>query len=115
MTTADAAFYLFSFFNVLRVFSYLPQIVRVARDSTGAAAISYWTWGLWVAANTSTAAYALTSLGDVPLAAINMMNSLCCGIVIGLTAFKRHRLSRSCRSGPGKAGSGGLLLHVERQ
>jgi hypothetical protein len=54
MTLADVTFYLFSLFNGLRVFSYLPQIYRVAHDEHGATAISYWTWGLWTAANAST-------------------------------------------------------------
>ena len=49
---------LFSVFNILRLGSYLPQIVRVAVDNEGAKAISYSTWGLWIGANASTAAYA---------------------------------------------------------
>jgi hypothetical protein len=95
MTLADTTFYLFGFFNALRVFSYLPQIYRVAQDKNGATVISYWTWGLWTAANASTGAYALASLGDLPLAAISAMNTACCAVVIGLTGFKRHRFSRS--------------------
>jgi hypothetical protein len=92
---ADLAFYLFSFFNGLRVFSYLPQIVRVMRDTQGAVAISYSTWVLWTAANASTALYAAVSLQDIALAQINALNALFCAIVIGVTAFKRHRLRRA--------------------
>src|SRR5262249_23667837 len=44
---------LFSIFNVLRLGSYLPQIVRVAADNEGAKAISYSTWILWIGANAS--------------------------------------------------------------
>lgn len=95
VTVADLAFYLFSFFNGLRVFSYLPQIVRVVRDTQGAAAISYSTWGLWTAANASTALYAAVSLRDSALAQINALNALFCAIVIGVTAFKRHQLRRT--------------------
>ena len=54
MTLADLSFYLFTIFNGLRVVSYLPQIVRVARDRHGAAAISYTTWVLWTGANATT-------------------------------------------------------------
>lgn len=99
MTLSDAAFYLFSFFNGLRVFSYLPQIVRVMRDTQGAAAISYSTWGLWTAANASTALYAVVCLRDATLAQINALNALFCAVVIGSIAFKRNQLRR--RAGRG--------------
>ena len=95
MTPAEVTFYLFSLFNGLRVFSYLPQIYRVAHDEHGATAISYWTWGLWTAANASTGAYALVSLADMPLAAINVVNTVCCAVVICLTVFKRHRFRQN--------------------
>jgi len=45
MTFMDLTYDLFTLFNGLRLVSYLPQIVRVARDSNGATAISYSTWG----------------------------------------------------------------------
>jgi hypothetical protein len=80
----------FSFFNALRVFSYLPQIVRIARDTGGAAAVSYVTWSLWLCANLSTAAYAGAIVGDVALCLISSVNTLCCGIVICLTMYKRR-------------------------
>jgi len=114
MTTADVAFYLFSVFNGLRVFSYLPQIYCVARDTGGAAVISYWTWGLWAAANASTAAYAFLSLGDLPLAVINLLNSVCCAIVIGLTVVKRQQLSRRHAQGLGERRRTGALAHAEQ-
>ena len=104
MTLADATFYLFSFFNALRIFSYLPQIHRVAADQNGAAAISYWTWVLWAMSNASTAAYALVCLGDLPLSAISTINTACCSVVIGLTAFKRCQLRQNKRmAADGKA------------
>lgn len=94
MTLPDIAFYLFSFFNSLRIFSYLPQIITIARDTQGATAISYSTWTLWTAANGSTAFYASVVLHDAALAQVNAVNAVFCAIVIGLTAFKRHRLRR---------------------
>ncbi len=80
----------FSFFNTLRVFSYVPQIVRTARDTGGAAAVSYLTWFLWFCANLSTAAYAGAIIGDVALCLVSSVNTLCCGIVICLTVYKRR-------------------------
>jgi Flp pilus assembly pilin Flp len=81
----------FSFFNTVRVFSYLPQMARIARDTNGATAVSYLTWSLWLCANGSTAAYAGVIIGDVALCLISSVNTLCCAIVIGLTSYKRSR------------------------
>jgi hypothetical protein len=54
----------FSIFNILRLGSYLPQIVRVATDTDGARAISYSTWCVWIGANAATAAYAVVNISD---------------------------------------------------
>lgn len=89
MTIADVSYWLFTIFNVLRIVSYLPQIYRVATDPYGASAIAYSTWGLWAAANASTALYAAYNVFDPPLAAINLLNALCCLAVILLTIYKR--------------------------
>ena len=80
----------FSFFNTIRVFSYLPQIARISRDTGGAATVSYLTWGLWFCANSSTAAYAGVIIGDYALCLVSSVNTLCCGIVICLTMYKRR-------------------------
>jgi len=90
MTLASVSYVLFTLFNSLRVISYLPQILRVLRDTNGASAISYATWGLWVAANATTGLYAAVNLGDLTLAALNLLNAACCVIVIALTAVKRR-------------------------
>ena len=92
MTIADLTYGLFTVFNGLRIFSYLPQILRVARDPNGASAISYATWSLWTAANATTGLYAAVNLSDPTLVALNFLNAACCLAVIGLTAFKRRRL-----------------------
>jgi hypothetical protein len=89
MTSSDIAYDLFTVFNALRVVSYLPQMYKIARDTTGAAAISYSTWILWTGANGSTAIYSLINLGDITMTWINELNTLCCTAVITLTAFKR--------------------------
>jgi hypothetical protein len=92
MTVADLTYGLFTVFNGLRIFSYLPQILRVARDPNGASAISYATWSLWTAANATTGLYAAVNLSDSTLVALNFLNAACCLAVIGLTAFKRRQL-----------------------
>lgn len=89
--TADLILCIYSLFNALRVVSYLPQIVQIARDQDGAKAISLTTWWLWVGANGTTVLYAWVNLGDLPLAALNGMNTLACLVVIALTISKRRQ------------------------
>jgi hypothetical protein len=109
MTLGDLSFYLFTLFNGLRVVSYLPQILRVARDENGASAISYTTWLLWTGANATTGLYAGVNLGDPMLAAINWLNAVCCALVIALTAWKRR--DRVAKASPaGESGYSALSM-----
>ena len=62
MLAPEATWLAFAVFSGLRTISYVPQIVRVAKDRNGASAISYPTWLLWTGANASTAMYAATNL-----------------------------------------------------
>jgi hypothetical protein len=94
MTLSSFTFLLFAAFSSIRIFSYVPQIRKVAADMHGATAISFSTWGLWAAANVATAAYALVNLGDTYLALVSALYAGCCLTVIGLTAAKRRGLSR---------------------
>jgi hypothetical protein len=96
MLIAEATWLAFAAFSGLRTISYVPQIVRIAKDRNGASAISYSTWLLWTGANTTTAMYAATNLNDVWLAYVSAIYALCCSVVIGLTAFKRlaHRRTK---------------------
>jgi len=48
--------------NTARVFAYLPQIMKISRDTQGAAAISYTTWTLFGASNQLLAALTLLSI-----------------------------------------------------
>ena len=68
MMISDVAYDLFTVFHALRLVCYLPQIYKIARDTTGAVAISYSTWILWAAANSLTAIYAFTGPGHIMLA-----------------------------------------------
>ena len=86
---------LFSLFNLMRLGSYLPQIIRVAKDTEGAKAISYWTWSVWICANASTAAYAAVNLADWALFVTSTLNTLGCATVIALTMLKRRQFARA--------------------
>lgn len=98
MDVADLTLATFTFFNALRVFSYIPQIVRVARDRHGALAISYSTWGMWTGANLSTAAYAFVNVSDPWLGVISLFNTAGCAAVIALAIRKRVQYMREQRA-----------------
>jgi hypothetical protein len=91
---ADFTLMLFGVFNTLRLFSYVPQIIRIACDPNGATSISYSCWAIWIGANSSTAAYALVNVYDPWLFAVNAFNAACCAVVVGLTFWKRRQETR---------------------
>ena len=97
MTGHELIALMFAVSNALRLFSYLPQILRVAQDHDGARAISCLTWNLWIAANASTALYAWTHLHDWKLTVVNAGNTVCCASVVLLTLAKRARHSHATR------------------
>jgi len=85
----DVMLFLFTAANAARVLAYLPQIVRIARDTHGAEAISCWTWALFALANLSTAAYAVLAVDDPLMAWLFAANFAACLAVVGLTVWKR--------------------------
>jgi hypothetical protein len=95
MAAPDLTLAAFTFFNTLRLASYLPQLWRIAQDTNGATAISYASWIIWIGANASTGAYAWVNLGDRWLAFISTFNAACCLAVCMLTAWKRRQWRRA--------------------
>ena len=102
VTPADVALGAFTLCNSARVFAYLPQIVKISRDTHGAAAISYTTWALFGVSHLSTVAYAALVVTDWRMALIFSANTVCCVIIIGVTAWKRSAFKASQR-GPDSA------------
>jgi ABC-type transport system involved in cytochrome c biogenesis permease subunit len=89
MQAADIVLLVFTGLNALQIVSYLPQIACVIRDRKGASSISCVTWTIWLAGSAATTAYAMVNIWDPWLALVNAVHTLCCGIVIGLTVWKR--------------------------
>lgn len=83
-------------FNSFRVFTYLPQILAVSKDNTGAKAISIFTWVAWTVANLTAGLYAEFVLAnpDYMLAIMSYGNAIGCGTVIGIVMYKRSKLKK---------------------
>jgi hypothetical protein len=79
MTSAEVTLAVFTFFNSLRFLAYVPQIAKAARDQSGAEAISFGTWGLFLASHASAMAYAIENQGDWKMASLFLSNALGCG------------------------------------
>ena len=87
--SVDLVTLVFGTFNILRLGSYFPQILAVARDRNGATAISIVCWSIWACANASTGLYAWVKLEDGALILISTFNVACCLTVLAIAAYKR--------------------------
>ncbi len=89
ITPADVALGMFVLCNALRVLAYVPQIVKISQDQQGATAISYMTWGFFGVSNISMVFYGLLVVHDWLLVAVFSANTICCLLILLLTAWKR--------------------------
>ena len=95
MNSADIALAAFTTCNSVRVFAYVPQLIKIGRDTEGAVAISYATWSMFALSHLSTVAYALVAVNDWKMAGVFAANTLCCSAILGLTAYKRRRAAHA--------------------
>jgi hypothetical protein len=91
MRLADITLAIFTFFNSLRFLAYVPQIARAVKDRSGAEAISFGTWSLFLASHASAMAYAIVNQRDWTMASLFLANALGCGAILLIAAWKRSR------------------------
>jgi hypothetical protein len=89
MTLADYSVTAFTVLNGARMVAYLPQIVCVHRDRTGASSVSIMTWGMFFSANMATVFYALAVIGDRIMAGVFAANAVFCLVIFALILRKR--------------------------
>ena len=75
--------------SALRLVAYLPQIVAIARDRSGAHAISLLTWTFWGVSHAITALYSALLLKDTLLVTMMIGNTLGCVAVVWVTLIRR--------------------------
>jgi hypothetical protein len=91
MMIADVTLTVFTFSNSLRVLAYVPQIATAVRDRSGAQAISFGTWGLFLVSHTSAVAYAFVNKADRTMAFMFLLNAIGCGVILLVAGWKRLR------------------------
>src|SRR5678810_1260247 len=94
MTVPDITLPLFTLFNSLRFLAYVPQIARAIKDQSGAEAISFGTWALFLVSHLSAMAYAIVNQGDWAMAILFLSNAAGCGVIIMIAGWKRSRHRR---------------------
>jgi uncharacterized protein with PQ loop repeat len=101
---------LFAICNSIRIFAYLPQIHKAAKDKNGASAISGTTWSLFLVAHLSTIAHALVNLGDRWLAICFAGNALCCILILAIAWWKGRDRASTPRGALVAMGLGLMLM-----
>ena len=83
-------FTLLTFMNSIRIFAYVPQLLKVTEDRNGASAISYSTWTLFFLSHLTTVAFAIFYVADLVMALIFFGNALACFAILLATFIKRR-------------------------
>jgi len=96
MTIADITLAAFTLCNSLRVVAYVPQIATALKDRSGAQAISFGTWGLFLVSHMSAMAYAFVNKQDWTMASMFLLNAIGCCAILLIAAWRRsqHRALR---------------------
>ena len=89
MTLADGTVAVFTIVNTLRFLAYVPQVTKALKDQSGAEAISFATWGLFLGSHLSGMAYAVVNQSDWKMASLFLSNAIGCGAILLIAGWKR--------------------------
>ncbi len=90
LTSTEIVVLAFAATNGLRIIAYVPQIMRLARDESGATAVSSCTWVLFLISNLSTAAYASVVANEPWMGLVFVTNAVFCAAIVVLIALSRR-------------------------
>ena len=98
MNIADITLIAFTVCNSVRVVAYVPQIWKAATDTKGAQAISFATWGLFLASHLTTVGYVVVNRGDWAMASMFLTNAAGCAAILLVAGVRRvwHRRQQGC-------------------
>lgn len=101
--------------NAARLLSYGPQLIAVAREHSGAYAVSLISWTFWTISHAATAVYCTTVVNDPLLAGMMWGNTLGSSGVVLLTVLKRRRYGWIRALGQNVISSSSCLTPTARQ
>lgn len=90
LTSTEIVVLAFAATNGMRIIAYVPQITRLARDESGASAISSCTWVLFLMSNLSTAAYSSVVVHEPWMTGVFVINAVFCAAIVALIALSRR-------------------------
>jgi hypothetical protein len=103
MMLEDITLAAFTLCNSLRVLAYAPQIVRAAVDRSGAEAISFGTWSMFLVSHASATAYAVVNKQDWTMASVFLGNAIGCAAILLIASYKRSCHRRRQRDEAGQS------------
>lgn len=90
MTATDFIVLAFAATNGLRIVAFVPQIVSLIRDDSGAVAVSCCTWTLFFISHVATVAYAGVVLSEQWMCLVFTVNAVCSAAIVFLTLLRRQ-------------------------